>query len=339
MPRVVTAATRHDRLRRPSSPAPGRPARRWRRPCARSGARVILLEAAHHPRPKACAEYASPRIVEELVRIGLAPDGVAGRCGPADRHAAHRRCAERDGSRYADRRGPASRVGPRPDTGSTRQLAAHAAGRAAPSSSRAPALVGLEMERVAGRPVSCARSADGTATPDRAPALVVGADGVRSTVARLTGVERPVRFPRRLGLVAHYAGDHGPRRSRRDARRSRLLRRARADCPDGQLNVGMALPMNGRTAAARALRGRHRGAPGGGPAARRTRAPDADPRSGADRPSGRGRRRAGVAAGGRRRRVRRPVHRRGDPSRPAIGPGGRGRHRHGDGDAAGAYRP
>ena len=41
---------------------------------ARSGASVILLEAAHHPRPQACAEYASPRIVEELSRIGLEPD-------------------------------------------------------------------------------------------------------------------------------------------------------------------------------------------------------------------------------------------------------------------------
>src|SRR5688500_8980537 len=40
---------------------------------ARDGAQVLLLEQAHHPRPKACAEYASPMITEELARIGLPP--------------------------------------------------------------------------------------------------------------------------------------------------------------------------------------------------------------------------------------------------------------------------
>ena len=37
---------------------------------ARAGASVVIAEAAAHPRPKACAEYASPRIAEELARIG-----------------------------------------------------------------------------------------------------------------------------------------------------------------------------------------------------------------------------------------------------------------------------
>ncbi|HET8586587.1 MAG TPA: FAD-dependent monooxygenase, partial [Candidatus Limnocylindria bacterium] len=41
---------------------------------AQRGMDVILLEAAHHPRAKACAEYASPRIVEELALIGLPAD-------------------------------------------------------------------------------------------------------------------------------------------------------------------------------------------------------------------------------------------------------------------------
>jgi len=41
---------------------------------ARGGASVLLVEAAEHPRPKACAEYASPRIVEELERLGMAND-------------------------------------------------------------------------------------------------------------------------------------------------------------------------------------------------------------------------------------------------------------------------
>jgi flavin-dependent dehydrogenase len=77
----------------------------------------------------------------------------------------------------------------------------------------------------------------------RAP-WTVGADGVRSTVARLAGVERKVRFPRRLGLVAHYAGaaaptDHGEMHVGPDGYIGL------APMPGGELNVGMALALDG----------------------------------------------------------------------------------------------
>ena len=36
----------------------------------RAGRDVLLVEARRHPRTKACAEYASPRIAEELARLG-----------------------------------------------------------------------------------------------------------------------------------------------------------------------------------------------------------------------------------------------------------------------------
>ena len=42
---------------------------------ARAGRDVLLVESHAHPRPKACAEYASPRIVEELLLLGV-PEGV-----------------------------------------------------------------------------------------------------------------------------------------------------------------------------------------------------------------------------------------------------------------------
>jgi flavin-dependent dehydrogenase len=75
-----------------------------------------------------------------------------------------------------------------------------------------------------------------------AASIVVGADGARSTVARHAGVERPVRFPRRVGLVAHYAGlaalpDHGEMHVG-DGYYVGL-----APTPGGELNVGMALPL------------------------------------------------------------------------------------------------
>ena len=212
---------------------------------ARSGASVVLLEAAHHPRPKACAEYASPRIVEELAHIGLAPDAwqtdAIGLTGM--RMVAGRRSAM---ITYADRRGAARTAWGLDRTRFDARLAAHAAASGA-ELVEGTRLVGLEVAggRVTGATV---RSGDGTRRRITAD-LVVGADGVRSTVARLTGVERPVRFPRRLGLVAHHAGDpeladHG------EMHVGRGYYVGLAPLPDGQLNVGMALPMNGRTAAA-----------------------------------------------------------------------------------------
>ncbi len=80
---------------------------------ARAGARVVLVEAARHPRPKACAEYASPRIVEELLRIGLAPAAWRSLAVPLEGMEIHA-----GGSavriRYADTAGKPARVGPRP---------------------------------------------------------------------------------------------------------------------------------------------------------------------------------------------------------------------------------
>ena len=210
---------------------------------ARSGARVIVLEAARHPRPKACAEYASPRIVEELARIGLEPsawqaDAIA---LSGMRLVAGQRSAMIS---YADRRGPRTAWG-LDRTRFDALLAAHAE-RAGAELVEGTRLIGLDVE--GGRVTSVtARSSDGRRRRI-AVGLVVGADGVRSTVARLTGVERPVRFPRRLGLVAHYDGDpdladHG------EMHVGRGYYVGLAPLPGGQLNVGMALPMDGRAPA------------------------------------------------------------------------------------------
>ena len=81
---------------------------------AAGGASVVLAEAAEHPRPKACAEYASPRIVEELARLGLRTgwSGAAVALNGMDLHAGGRmvpiRYADGGGARRAwgvDRRG------------------------------------------------------------------------------------------------------------------------------------------------------------------------------------------------------------------------------------------
>jgi geranylgeranyl reductase family protein len=211
---------------------------------ARSGASVIVLEAAHHPRPKACAEYASPRIVEELARIGLAPD--AWQSDAIALSGMRLVAGERSAMiTYADRRGPRTAWG-LDRTRFDARLAAHASSLGA-DLVEGMRLVGLDVRdgRVTG---ATARSGDGRRRRIEAD-VVVGADGVRSKVARLTGAERPVRFPRRLGLVAHFAGnpdldDHG------EMHVGRGYYVGLAPLPDGQLNVGMALPMDGRTRAA-----------------------------------------------------------------------------------------
>jgi geranylgeranyl reductase family protein len=210
---------------------------------ARAGARVVLLEGARHPRPKACAEYASPRIVEELARIGLAAEAWEADAVPLT---GMRMVAGFHSTMitYADRRGPRTAWG-LDRTRFDARLATHAAELGA-ELVEGTRLVGLDVER--GRVTGAtARTGDGRRRRFEA-SIVVGADGVRSTVARLVGVERAVRFPRRLGLVAHYAGDpdlddHG------EMHVGRGYYVGLAPLPDGQLNVGMALPMDGRTPA------------------------------------------------------------------------------------------
>ena len=212
---------------------------------ARGGASVLLVEAGAHPRPKTCAEYASPRIVEELTRIGLA-DGWTDAAVPLrgmDLHAGGRsmpiRYADRNGGREAwgvDRRKFDAR------------LAAHAAGSGALLRDRTR-LTDLVHER--GR-VRGARLHDLRTGRDEAVSArwIVGADGARSSVSRLLEVDRPVRFPRRLGLVAHYAGVQGLT-VHGEMHVGPGYYVGLAPTPGGELNVGMALPMRDGVGSAR----------------------------------------------------------------------------------------
>jgi flavin-dependent dehydrogenase len=211
---------------------------------ARAGARVLLSEAARHPRPKACAEYASPRIVEELARIGLPPSAWRRLAVPLDgmeMHAGGHAALVT----YADGRGRRSAWGV-----DRRTLDALLAGHASESGAElreGVRAVGLASE---GGRVSGVRLRDGSGRGELVrTGWVIGADGARSSVARLLGVERPVRFPRRLGLVAHYEGvaglaDHG------EMHTGAGYYVGLAPTPGGELNVGMALPLHGAGPAA-----------------------------------------------------------------------------------------
>jgi geranylgeranyl reductase family protein len=211
---------------------------------ARSGRSVILLEASRHPRPKACAEYASPRIAEELERLGLPVESWRDDALPVTGMRVVRGNDAVD-VRYADAHGP------RPAWGLDRTrfdlaLAAHAETSGVQLLDRTSFVA---VERVDGEWRATVRSGR-TQGVIRARWLI-GADGARSRVAQRLGVERPVRMPRRLGLVAHYESDPdlvdhgemhvGPRHYV-----------GLAPLAGGRLNVGMALPMeDGGSAEAR----------------------------------------------------------------------------------------
>jgi geranylgeranyl reductase family protein len=210
---------------------------------ARAGRDVLLVESHAHPRPKACAEYASPRIVEELALLGL-PDGA---WRPDAIALTGMRVIRGDDAvdiRYRDARGARSAWGVE-RTRFDATLAQHARSAGARLMERTAfedahwrGGVGGIGGRVVGATL---RTAEGRRTVRCR--WLIGADGARSRVAQRIAVEGVPR-PRRLGLVAHYAGvpgltDHG------EMHVAPGWYVGMAPLAGGRLNVGMALPMNG----------------------------------------------------------------------------------------------
>ena len=204
---------------------------------ASRGRDVLLVETHAHPRPKACAEYASPRIVEELERLGLR-DWQADALSLAGMRVI--RGADAVDVRYRDA------AGPRVAWGLDRlvfdaALAAQAVGLGA---------LLLEHTTFEEPLWTDARVSGAQLTTREGPATVtcrwlIGADGARSRVANQLGVERRVVAPRRLGMVAHYDGDpelvdHG------EMHVGPGWYVGLAPLGGGRLNVGMALPLDGQ---------------------------------------------------------------------------------------------
>jgi flavin-dependent dehydrogenase len=174
---------------------------------ARAGARVLLLDRATFPRPKPCAEYLSPQASRLLSEMGAleaveragaahlagmivrAPNGATIR---GDFVAAHGYSAFRD-------RGLALR---RTKLDPILLDCARAAGAEVHEGARVVDVMRDAAGRVAGVRVFDERGAG----REIAAGLVVGADGLRSVLGRRLDLTRSRRWPRRLALVAHYAG-------------------------------------------------------------------------------------------------------------------------------------
>lgn len=165
---------------------------------AQRGHEVVLLDKARFPRAKACAEYVNPAAAAILGRIGIHSRALTAGAAPVD------------GMTVITPRGVRFTLDyvtgtPYPALGLSReQLDWLLIGRA-------------REEDVDVREGSSAREV--TREPDGRilvrvveagrehilrPRLLIGADGRYSVVARGLAVGREVRWPRRIGLAAHY---------------------------------------------------------------------------------------------------------------------------------------
>ncbi|HLA91636.1 MAG TPA: FAD-dependent oxidoreductase [Gemmatimonadaceae bacterium] len=185
---------------------------------ARAGVDVLVCERARFPRAKPCAEYLSPQASRLLAEMGAldaveraggaelvgmrvrAPNGVTfegrfaashGFRGFRDRGFALRRelldailldCARAAGARVVEDARVAS-------------VLTDGAGRA----------LGVRVHGRAGN----GEGAGGATERDVAARFVVGADGLRSVVARRLALARAARWPCRIAFVTHYRGVEG----------------------------------------------------------------------------------------------------------------------------------
>ena len=202
----------------------------------RAGRDVLLVEARRHPRTKTCAEYASPRIAEELARLG-SPAAKWQRSAVPLRGMQVIVGGDSFGLRYADYGGERAAWGL-----DRRAFDALLATQAVEAGAVVAERVAFRRPLVADGRVTGAVLHDAGGTHEVRAGWVVGADGARSRVAGSLGVSRRVLAPRRLGLVARYEAvpeldGHG------EMHVGNGYYVGLAPVPSGQLNVGMALPL------------------------------------------------------------------------------------------------
>jgi 2-polyprenyl-6-methoxyphenol hydroxylase-like FAD-dependent oxidoreductase len=174
---------------------------------ARTGLDVQLIDRAHFPRPKPCAEYLSPEASRVLSALGVleAVEGAGAaqltgmRVHAPNGHTIDGTFVAAHGFRGFRDRGLALR---REVLDALLLDTARAAGVAVHEG------VTLESLTRSTRGYTLGVRHGGT-TETRYAAFVVGADGLRSRVARHLGLARRARWPRRLALVAHWRGVAG----------------------------------------------------------------------------------------------------------------------------------
>lgn len=213
------------------------------------GIEVTLLDRARFPRDKVCSEYLSPEAsrvlaamgaLDEVERAGAAqlagmiiraPNGRSARGDFASSHGFHG---------FRDRGLALRRT-------VFDALLLNSARRAGVRVEEGVRVTDLERD-ASGRVTGVATLEPDGATAVRRAALVIGADGLRSIVARRLALARASRWPRRIALVAHYhnvrgLGDCGEMHVERDG----YLGIARVGTGGGRdvANVAVVVPARG----------------------------------------------------------------------------------------------
>jgi len=204
---------------------------------ARRGREVILLERSPSWRWRACGVFSSPAAVTALRRVGLANDTLTAAMRPIPAM----RVEVSDGTAFRLTYGDHERL-VRPAVGFERRTLDEALLKMARTAG-VDARTGVTVTRAAlGGDRQRVLLRDATADGELDARVVIGADGVRSMIARAAGVTRPARLGRRVGLTYHVVDPRPPEASR-DARMV-ILENAYcglAPVPGGKLNVGIVL--------------------------------------------------------------------------------------------------
>jgi menaquinone-9 beta-reductase len=172
---------------------------------ARAGVDVVLVDKATFPREKACAEYCSPGVVDALDDLGVLE-----------------RVSEREhrslpGMQVVARGRPIPLpfASDRPNgnlaLGVRRSVLDDVLLRYAEDAG-AEVYEGLRVTNpiIKDGTVRGVHVRNGRGETSINANFVVAADGLHSTVTRSLGLDRPVRWPRRLGLVARFSGLPAP---------------------------------------------------------------------------------------------------------------------------------
>ena len=209
---------------------------------ATSGVDVTLLDRASFPRDKVCAEYLSPqasRILDAMGALTLVERAGAAQLGgmlvraPNGQHIRGDFAAAHGFRGFRDR-GLAIRRRILDDILLDR---ARRAGVRVIEQTRITDLLRDDRGRATG---VRAMSGGGGDTTFRAR-LVIGADGLRSIVARRLGVARRLPWPRRIAFVTHYRGVHGiGERGEMHVEREGYL--GIANVGGGETNVALVVP-------------------------------------------------------------------------------------------------
>lgn len=172
----------------------------WR--LATRGVSTLVIDRAEFPRAKPCAEYVSPeasRILDEMRVLDSAIDAGAARLTGMQVRAPNGATLVGEFARAREFRGAwESGIALRRERLDALLLgAARDAGAGVRERAQVSGLVHAR-DAVAGVVLT-----SGETLPAR---LVVGADGLRSVVARRLGLGAPLRWPRRVAFVTHYRG-------------------------------------------------------------------------------------------------------------------------------------